>query len=156
MAFPSTTVQMKKRIIALILAISVLGSSIIIGRLFQLQVVQAEDLQKRAARQQMRVTSLSAQRGTIYDRNGEILARSGTVWTVYLSPVDIDSEEERSLIAKGLSEILDVSEEFVLEKSKRNTYYEIIKKKIERPLADESNPVCNGKRHYLCGVGRGL
>lgn len=94
MAFPSTTVQMKKRIIALILAISVLGSSIIIGRLFQLQVVQAEDLQKRAARQQMRVTSLSAQRGTIYDRNGEILARSGTVWTVYLSPVDIDSEEE--------------------------------------------------------------
>ena len=109
MAFPSTTVQMKKRIIALILAISVLGSSIIIGRLFQLQVVQAEDLQKRAARQQMRVTSLSAQRGTIYDRNGEILARSGTVWTVYLSPVDIDSEEERSLIAKGLSEILDVT-----------------------------------------------
>lgn len=74
MAFPSTTVQMKKRIVALILAISVLGSSVIIGRLFQLQVVQAEDLQKRAARQQMRVTSLSAQRGTIYDRNGEILA----------------------------------------------------------------------------------
>ena len=42
MAFPSTTVQMKKRIVALILAISVLGSSVIIGRLFQLQVVQAE------------------------------------------------------------------------------------------------------------------
>ena len=137
MAFGSTTVQMKKRILALILAISVLGSSVIIGRLFQLQVVQAEDLQKRAARQQMRVTSLSAQRGTIYDRNGEILAMSGTVWTVYLSPVDIDSEEERNLIAKGLSEILDVSEDFVLEKSHRNTYYEIIKKKIERPLADE-------------------
>ncbi|MCI9406135.1 MAG: PASTA domain-containing protein [Oscillospiraceae bacterium] len=128
---------MKKRILALILVVSVLGSSIIIGRLFQLQVVQAEDLQKRAARQQMRVTSLSAQRGTIYDRNGEILAMSGTVWTVYLSPVDIDSEEERSLVAKGLAEILDVSEEFVLEKSHRNTYYEIIKKKIERPLADE-------------------
>ncbi len=137
MAFGSTTVQMKKRILALILVVSVLGSSIIIGRLFQLQVVQAEDLQKRAARQQMRVTSLSAQRGTIYDRNGEILAMSGTVWTVYLSPVDIDSEEERSLVAKGLAEILDVSEEFVLEKSHRNTYYEIIKKKIERPLADE-------------------
>ncbi len=137
MAFGSTTVQMKKRILALIVAISVVGSSIIIGRLFQLQVVQAEDLQKRAARQQMRVTSLSAQRGTIYDRNGEILAMSGSVWTVYLSPVDIDSEEERTLIAKGLSEILDVSEEFVLEKSQRNTYYEIIKKKIERPLADE-------------------
>ena len=50
MAFPSTTVQMKKRIVALILAISVLGSSVIIGRLFQLQVVQAEDLQKRKRR----------------------------------------------------------------------------------------------------------
>lgn len=164
MTFPSTTVQMKKRIVALILAISVLGSSVIIGRLFQLQVVQAEDLQKRAARQQMRVTSLSAQRGTIYDRNGEILAMSGTVWTVYLSPVDIDSEEERQLIAKGLSEILDVSEEFVLEKSQRNTYYEIIKKKIERPLADEvtkfvteNNITCVGleedyKRYYPYGT----
>lgn len=164
MAFPSTTVQMKKRIIACILALSVVGSSIIVGRLFQLQVVQAEDLQKRAARQQMRATSISAQRGTIYDRNGEILAMSGTVWTVYLSPVDIGSEEERTLIAKGLSEILDVTEDFVLEKSKRNTYYEIIKKKIERPLADEitafvkeNNITCVGleedyKRYYPYGT----
>ena len=79
MAFGSTTVQMKKRILALIVALSVVGSSIIIGRLFQLQVVQAEDLQQRAARQQMRLTSLSAQRGIIYDRYGDILTKSGSV-----------------------------------------------------------------------------
>ena len=99
------------------------------------------------------MTSLSAQRGTIYDRNGEILAMSGTVWTVYLSPVDIDSEEERSLIAKGLSEILDVSEEFVLEKSQRNTRDEMIKKKIERPLADEVTEFVNVRKTGLPAWG---
>lgn len=137
MALPNTTVQMKKRIIACILVFAVLGSSIILGRLVQLQVVEADDLQRRAARLQMRVTDLSAQRGTIYDRNGEILAMSGNVWTVYLSPVDVKSDEQRKLIAKSLSQILDVSEETILEKSQRKTYYEIIKKKIERPLAEE-------------------
>ncbi|MBR2636391.1 MAG: PASTA domain-containing protein [Oscillospiraceae bacterium] len=137
MKFGNTTAQMKRRIIAIILILSLLGPTVLIARLFTLQVVQAEDLQKRAARQQMRVTSISAQRGTIYDRNGEILAMSGTVWTVYLSPVDIDDEEERELVIKGLSRILDVDEDTIREKSHRNTYYEIIKKKIERPLADE-------------------
>ena len=137
MKFGTTTSQMKRRIIAIILILALVGPTVLIGRLFTLQVVQAEDLQKRAARQQMRVTSISAQRGTIYDRNGEILAMSGTVWTVYLSPVDIDDEEERELVIKGLSRILDVDEDLIREKSHRNTYYEIIKKKIERPLADE-------------------
>ena len=137
MKFGNTTAQMKRRIIAIILILSLLGPTVLIARLFTLQVVQAEDLQKRAARQQMRVTSISAQRGTIYDRNGEILAMSGTVWTVYLSPVDIDGEEERELVIKGLSRILDVDEDTIREKSHRNTFYEIIKKKIERPLADE-------------------
>ena len=79
MKFGTTTSQMKRRIIAIILILALVGPTVLIGRLFTLQVVQAEDLQKRAARQQMRVTSISAQRGTIYDRNGEILAMSGTV-----------------------------------------------------------------------------
>ncbi|MDD2955692.1 MAG: penicillin-binding transpeptidase domain-containing protein [Oscillospiraceae bacterium] len=130
-------VRMKKRMIFCIIALSIAGTAVILLRLFQLQMVQAEDLQRLAAQQQMRVTSISSQRGTIRDRNGNILAKSGTVWTVYLSPVDIDNEEERQLIAEGLADILDVTPEFVLEKSRRNTYYEIIKRKIERPLADE-------------------
>ncbi len=137
MAVLGPSVRMKKRMIVCIIALSILGTAVILLRLFRLQMVDAEELQRRAAQQQMRVTSISSQRGTIRDRNGNILAKSGTVWTVYISPVDIDSEEERQLIANGLAEILDVSPEFVIEKSQRNTYYEIIKRKIERPLADE-------------------
>ena len=48
----------------------------VIARLFTLQVVQHEELEEKALRQQTRSVEVSASRGTIYDKNGNILAIS--------------------------------------------------------------------------------
>ena len=55
----------------------------------QLQVVQHEKLENKAITQQTREISSTANRGTIYDANGDILAISGSVQNVILSPRDV-------------------------------------------------------------------
>ena len=62
--------------------IVVVGFAALIIRLFQLQIVDAEEYQRKAASQQLRVTEISASRGYIYDRNNNVLAMSSTAWTV--------------------------------------------------------------------------
>ena len=90
-----------------------------------------------AEKQQMRATVISSKRGCIYDRNMKVLAKSASAWTVVVSPKDIEKEEDREKISKGLAKILDLEEEFIREKTKKETYYEIVKRKIEKPVADE-------------------
>lgn len=113
------------------------GFAILIIRLFYLQVVQADMWKEKASSQQMYSTSISANRGNIYDRNMKTLAKSVTVWTVFISPAEME-EDQRELVASGLSEILDVDYDMVYEKSLKTwRYKETIKKKVDNDTADE-------------------
>ncbi|MEA4912344.1 MAG: penicillin-binding transpeptidase domain-containing protein, partial [Oscillospiraceae bacterium] len=86
--------------------------------------------------QQLRDTVVTAQRGTIYDRNMNELAKSATVYTIALSPKDI-KEANREIIATGLAEILGVDHDTIIEKCKENNYYSIVKRKVDQPIVDE-------------------
>ena len=111
--------------------------TVLIVRLFYLQVVQADMWKEKASSQQMYSTSITATRGNIYDRNMKTLARSVTVWTVFISPAEM-KEEQRELVASGLSEILDVDYDMVYEKSLKTwRYNETIKHKVDNDTADE-------------------
>lgn len=137
------TVVMKRRINILLVFVILFGFILMTGRLFFLQVAGGEDYREKATQQQLRDSTIAAKRGTIYDSNMNILAQSATVWTAYLSPVYIDDDEEANLIADALSEILGVDRETVYEKTKKNTYYEYIKRKIEKDKADEIRTFCS-------------
>ena len=76
---------------------------ILTRRLFYLQTYLAEDLQQRAVGQQLKSTALSAKRGSIYDRNGNILAQSVTVWKIVLEPAHIKTDDARKYVARGHS-----------------------------------------------------
>ncbi|MFR2157155.1 MAG: hypothetical protein ACLS43_08615 [Evtepia gabavorous] len=74
-----------QRILVLSGIFGVLTFGILFCKLWQLQVVQHEKLENKAITQQTREISSTANRGTIYDANGDILAISGSVKCV-LSP----------------------------------------------------------------------
>ncbi|NCP78408.1 MAG: penicillin-binding protein 2, partial [Desulfuromonadales bacterium] len=80
---------------------------VVAGRAGYLQVVLAEDLQARAEQQQQRVVKLSAQRGTIYDRNGEELALSLELKSLYADPGQI---ENPTAVAAALAPLVEMSE----------------------------------------------
>lgn len=106
------------------------------GVLVKYQIVNYNYYQTRAIAQQTMDTTLSANRGAIYSRNYTPLAISAPVETVYIAPNSIDEEDQR-LIASGLSQILEVDEQTIYEKTQKKNYYELIKRRIESDVADE-------------------
>jgi len=58
-------------------------------KLWDISIVHHEDYQQRATGQQTMDLSVSASRGRIYDRNGNVMAMSATVYTLVLSPRDL-------------------------------------------------------------------
>ena len=100
-------------------------------------LVQGGELSLKASNQQLSNTTIAAERGTIYDRNKNVLATSATVWTVYITPKDIETDEEAALIANGLSEILELDRDTVYKQTQRNTAYEKVKQRVEENVANE-------------------
>ena len=142
-------------------------------KLYDLQINQYDEMTARAVHQQTREVSVNASRGTIYDKNHNILASSTTAEKVILDPLRIgqyvESQEEaqdeaadrarekgetytrqpirdQSYIARGLSRILDIDQESI-EKKMGNTKseYVVLRQKVEKELADEVRKFINGQ-----------
>ncbi len=96
--------------------------------LFRMQVFGYGDYQSKVLNQITVGSSLSGERGEIYDRNGVLLAGERTAWRIYVSPVRIKKASRRkntdyaALISQGLSEILPVSYDSVYEKTQKSAY----------------------------------
>lgn len=132
------TRQMWNRAIAVLIGMVFLAFGAIAVQLVMLQLVQTEDWQRRATEQQLSDSIISPNRGTIYDTNMETLAESMQVWTVIMDPNNIETEEERVKIADELSVLLTVDRDTLYTKACRTeSQYEVVKSKIERPLAEE-------------------
>ncbi len=135
--------MMVTRIIVVMVVIVLLLSAVSTARLVQIMVINGEKYQSYASEQQLYDSLVTAPRGDIYDTNMQILATSSPAWTVYITPNGINklesekAEEVRVTIAKNLSDILELEYDKVYEDTKKNSYYVIVKKKIEKDKADE-------------------
>ncbi|MCE7988939.1 MAG: penicillin-binding protein 2 [Caldilinea sp. CFX5] len=66
---------------------------VLVGRIFQLQVVQGETFRERAASNRYELVEIPAQRGVIYDSNNQILARNRPSFEVALIPEHIADDD---------------------------------------------------------------
>ena len=130
-----TSSKMHIRMFAMLIVVS-LGFGSLIYQLFNIQIVEGERYQNLALQQQTRSQTIGAKRGAIYDTNNKVLAQSATVWNVCIEPRVMD-EEKLTKIAHGLSPILDVPADKILElASRRSSAYERIKVRVERSVVD--------------------
>ncbi len=86
-----------------LLRLLVLWGLAVVAKLFYIQIVRHDHYADLAERQQTRLVEIPAHRGTIYDRNGHILAISVPVETVIVNPAQLPNVEVASAL---LSEIL--------------------------------------------------
>lgn len=114
-----------KSTFALILVLSFL----LIIRIAWLQFVDGTKLQREAASNQVRTDTLSAQRGTIYDSTGVILATSYEADNVIVQ-LDKLPEENKPLVAAGLSSMLELTYDEVIEKLNSTTSKVTISKNV--------------------------
>lgn len=143
--------RLRQRTAILILLILVLGFGAAVLRLTYLTTVQSSELQESAVDLQLADTTVSAKRGTIYDANGNVLAESASVWQVVMSPVNFKNDKQRQAAAKALSEIFDLEYNDVLDDTKQQSHYVVVKRRIE---SDEREKVLKLidtlKKDYSC------
>ncbi len=137
---PRTPSQsMLRRTLFLLVVCGIVAFIVLGARLYKLQIMDHDYYENLAIEQQVRETTVSAARGTIYDRTGKTLAMSASVDTIYISPAEIKMYgEDTELIARGLSEILGVDYDSVLLKTTdTKSWYKTVATKVEQEVADQ-------------------
>jgi cell division protein FtsI (penicillin-binding protein 3) len=105
---------------------------IIVGRLTILQVLHYREWVQRAERQQQRTVEISPQRGIIYDRNGQELAMTVQVDSIFAVPSEIpDQKTTASLLAAVTGDDADS----VLERMQAQKNFAWIARKVDGETA---------------------
>ena len=140
------TIQLRTLLLLAIFGVGVFV--LLFAKLYQWQITEHEQLQSLAVSQQTLKTAVEASRGTIYDRNGNILAMSSTAENIFLSPYEIEKyEQDKALIAHELSTILDVDEDSIYDHMEKTwSQYEVIKEKVDQETADKVRKCINDNK----------
>src|SRR5258706_5380247 len=115
------------RRIQVLIALMGLWAAVIGVRLFFLHVVHSADYKQRAERQQRRTLEVSPRRGVIYDRNGNELAVSIKVDSVFAVPDEI---ENRAATAKKLAGFTGLSATEIMAKLGNGRSFAWIKRRL--------------------------
>ena len=123
-----------------ILAIFGMGAAYLLSVIFHLSVFMNDYYRDKTFEQITTSTVLRAKRGKIYDSNMNLLAKSGNVWRIFVSPVQIKTEEGesgkdlRALISDGLATILGLSRDEVYAKISKSHVLDVT---IKRSASEE-------------------
>ena len=133
---PLPTLKAKKRLLVLMTAVIVLFLGIAV-KMGIIVFAQGEFLQEKALIQQTRDLVVSAKRGNILDRNGNVLAQSANADTVVLRPSEVVKGNVDAIVSV-LSEMLDIDEETVRTKATDLKKSEVwLARQIDDSVADE-------------------
>ena len=131
--------RMRNRLFYGIFVVVIIFTVYICVNLFNISVINSEYYRSKANNQQLDSFTINANRGTIYDATGKILAQSSTVWDVIITPYDINqfNSKDTELICKTAAEICGVDYETLLEacRDTDNRYY-TVKTKVDKETAD--------------------
>ncbi len=124
---------MRKRILVAFIALAAVFIALF-GRLFYLQIIDGGWLRAKAAEQWYRDLPLKAARGKILDCNGETLADSKDVFTLYARP---NAVKDKTAVATEIAEALDMEYQTVFDKLNTNVGEVTVKRKIDAQSAYE-------------------
>jgi len=129
-------VNIKKRMVILY-GLLLAAMAVLLLRTGYLQIIKGPSLKQAAIEQQTRDSIVSSKRGTIYDRNMKVLAQSASTNMVCVVPVTIKAGKNAEEVARALSEILELDYDTVYAKTQKNSYYEIVKRRVEAEQVEE-------------------
>ena len=128
----------RKKIISVLIIILIFMFALII-RVGFLQFISGNYLQTLATSQQTLTETISAKRGTIYDSTGNPLAISYETDKVYITPSLIKENNNKSIVAQGLSSILELDYNELYSKITSSTDKVLISSEVEQDKIDAIN-----------------
>jgi len=107
---------------------------LIVARLTYLQVLQYREWVQRAERQQQRTVEISPQRGIIYDRNGQELAMTVQVDSIFAVPSEVREENQKTTAAL-LAGVTGADATGVLERMQSQRNFAWVARKVDSETA---------------------
>ena len=121
---------------------------VLIGRLFFIQVIDHDKYEQRAIDQQTQELTIEAKRGSITDRNGNVLAVSATAYKIVMAPSVISDDDTREEIADGLSSALSMDRDKIYEMTLKKTQYVEVARRVEKQVADKVSEFISSDKDF--------
>lgn len=119
----------------LVLIFLFLFTTIIVGRLYYIQISQGSFYSALAQGQQGFFATTKGERGEVFFRYGEPLALNRTFVYLFASPRKIENPEE---IAIKLKEILGLEKDFILKRlTRERNHFELLKRRLSQDKIDK-------------------
>ena len=134
-----------RRILAVMAILAIAAFIPVCLRLYYLMVSSYEEYSQLALRNQTRTTAVTADRGTIYDRNMNILAASVSVENIYLDPHELkQSKADINAISLKLGQLLEIDPAVIEKKAKDLTKrYQLVKDRVGEEIASQIRAYIN-------------
>ena len=134
-----------RRILAVMAVLTVAAFIPVALRLYDLMICNYDKYAQLALRNQTRTTAVTADRGTIYDRNMNILAASVSVENIYLDPHELkQSKADIIAISQKLGELLALEPDVIAEKAKDLTKrYQLVADRVDEQTASKMRAYIN-------------
>ncbi|MDH5230353.1 MAG: penicillin-binding transpeptidase domain-containing protein [Gammaproteobacteria bacterium] len=124
--------------IRMVLAGVVLVSTFLLWRAFDIQVMNNEFLQSQGDARHLRTVKMPAHRGNLLDRNGEPLAISTPVASVWANPIDVKLQSaELKQLAKLLEKNVQDVRQSIQQKLNEGKSFVYLKRQIDPTLAQQ-------------------
>ncbi|WP_243042596.1 peptidoglycan D,D-transpeptidase FtsI family protein [Dyella sedimenti] len=145
-AAPST-----RRRMLVVTGVLTLASLGLVARAFDLQVVRKEFYQNQGDARFLREVPIAVSRGTVFDRNGEPLAVSTPVVSIWANPAEVlDNEDKLPQLAAAIGMDADALKQYLAQRSEREFVY--LKRQMSPDAAqavlDLGVPGVNGQREF--------
>ena len=108
--------------------------AVVVLRLFWLQVIDSSRLTQIAENNQVDSSVIMAKRGTIYDRNGNVLATSVDCSDICVNPSQVS---DKSAVADLFAEKLGGKASDYLTTLSKDTTYAVVAKNVDQDVADD-------------------
>ncbi|MGN1042408.1 MAG: penicillin-binding transpeptidase domain-containing protein [Christensenellales bacterium] len=106
----------------------------VVARLIVIQIAEGRALSVKALDQWTRDVPVTGERGDIFDRNGNLLADTATLYTVYVRPVSVTDKEKT---ASALGKVLGVDSAKLYEKMTSKVSEITVAKKVDKGKMEE-------------------
>lgn len=127
-------INKKSTIIAVAVVIALAALTLRVG---YWQIIRGEELSSKARAQQQGSGVITASRGTIYDRNGKVLAESASANTLICNPEDVKADGNADVIASRLAPVINMKPDEIKNLITKNNRYQVIKKRLSTDETDK-------------------
>src|ERR1700754_4595038 len=142
--------KVRRRMTAVVVVLG-LASMGLVARAFDLQVVRKDFYQNQADARILREVPIAVSRGTIFDRNGEPLAVSTPVVSIWANPAEVlDNEDKLPALAKAIGMDAGALKQYLAQRSEKEFVY--LKRQMPPDAAQAvlnlAVPGVNGQREF--------